>query len=496
MEGRALKQRLEEQFGGRALVTVATGITSSHLGDERNLREYLAASEAVRLLREIGCNVFFLLIDDSLDPLNDRQLRVAVRKDPEMIERWRPWCGAPISHIPDPFGCHPTYSRHFQEAILQRFHGLEVYPQVIDSALSYQRGLYDPYIRTVFERYEEIIRFLETEFEGYHLQRLFWILCPACGFLDGVDLLQIRDGLAAFRCGRCGHEDERPFGDLKGKLSWKLDCAARWNIFQIDIEPFSKAYLDPKVGTYYVAKALSERFFGGKSAWPLRYGHVTLAPEMSYRLLTTLPGGLIRQLFLNNLESDITINRDRVLQTARNYPINDRLSFYHYVTQLLPLRTAECWATLTEEDASLVPKGLHFAAVMLDRHYAGYWPKREVLESFPSSALLEVSGLIQEALQARERLEDDSEAFRQEMHDSIARLGERKREITAAIRQILNHEAGLPLARLLYIVPPSLLKTIHTMLSLILDRRQAHLLETPPDVGDWDDSQTPSWADL
>ena len=44
---------------------------------------------AARWLRRDGHTVIFFLIDDSLDPLNYRQLRVAVNKDEKLIERFK-----------------------------------------------------------------------------------------------------------------------------------------------------------------------------------------------------------------------------------------------------------------------------------------------------------------------------------------------------------------------------------------------------------------------
>ena len=82
-------EQAAERFAGHPVVTIATGATCAYLGDERNLREFLIADETARHLRAAGHAVFSLLIDDSLDPLNFRQLRVAVDKDPALIRAVR-----------------------------------------------------------------------------------------------------------------------------------------------------------------------------------------------------------------------------------------------------------------------------------------------------------------------------------------------------------------------------------------------------------------------
>jgi lysyl-tRNA synthetase class I len=96
------------RYADQHAVTIATGATCAYLGDERNLREFLVADEIARWLRRAGHIVTFLLINDSMDALNFRQLRVAVNKDPALIERYQNWCGKPIAHLPDPWGCHES----------------------------------------------------------------------------------------------------------------------------------------------------------------------------------------------------------------------------------------------------------------------------------------------------------------------------------------------------------------------------------------------------
>src|SRR4028118_640731 len=122
------------QFASQEVVTIATGATCAYLGDERNLREFLVADETARCLRRAGHTVFFFLIDDSLDPLDFRQLRVAVNKDEELVERYKHWCGKPVAYLPDPWGCHDSYATHFEEELLDRLHRLNCYPTIVNTA--------------------------------------------------------------------------------------------------------------------------------------------------------------------------------------------------------------------------------------------------------------------------------------------------------------------------------------------------------------------------
>ena len=96
---------------------VATGFTTALLGDERTLREFVVGDLVAREMQARGENGVLYLFNDSLDPLNARQLRVGVNKDPELIRRFESFCGRPICEVPDPFGCHESYSEHFRCAL-------------------------------------------------------------------------------------------------------------------------------------------------------------------------------------------------------------------------------------------------------------------------------------------------------------------------------------------------------------------------------------------
>ena len=114
------QDQLLKRFDGQTSVTIANGTTCAFLGDERTLREFIVADEAVKELGRAGHVAYNFLFDDSMDPLNERQLRIAVDKDPKMCQNLAEFCGKPIAHIPDPWGCHESYAEHFEEALLAR----------------------------------------------------------------------------------------------------------------------------------------------------------------------------------------------------------------------------------------------------------------------------------------------------------------------------------------------------------------------------------------
>jgi len=471
-----------ESSRGRPLVTVACGTTCAYLGDERNLREFLVADETARRLRNSGHAVISLLINDSLDPLDRRQLRVAVEKDESLIEKWEDWCGKPIAYIPDPWECHSSYAAHFEEALLERLQSLRCFPNLVSSASLYEKGLYAPYVQQVLRDYDKVMEFLAQRFPGYQPETLFWLVCPQCGYIDqtrieGTDKTHVR-----YHCRRCQDSGSVPIEEVKGKLNWKLDCAARWVLLNIDAEPFSKEYLEPQSGSFVVAQEISKTFFGGHDVFPLRYGLVQMPKPMSYRLLPSLPGDVLRRVFTERATADITITGDYVLNVASRSQVDYGLSYLDCIKQLVPmwlLRTQ----FLTDRQLELVARGINFAETFLDQDVALQLPTRDRVEGprgdspVPAGTLAALHRLLVDVLRLRESRGVIWEAFCEPAKQLVASLGESKHEVISHLRAILGQKQGVPASRLLFLIPVDYLQALEYMLGLRLgyaDERWSH----------------------
>jgi hypothetical protein len=317
---------------------VASGFTTAFLGDERTLREYVVGDHVVTTIRKQGGNAILYLINDSYDPLNERQLRIAVNKDPGLIERFRPFCGRPIAEIPDPYNCHASYSEHFAQALLERLHDLDIHAVLLDSYQAYLKGYYTPFIERTFANYREMQQQLSDRFD-YTIRNLFRIQCPQCRCIDSVDITKV-EGSVAYLCERCGLGLAQEPEALRGKLSWKLDCAARWNLYAIDTEVFAKAHLAEK-GTLNSSRFVSEHFFGGRLPKVVRYGDLHISRDISGWLLRMLPARAIKKLMTEAPGTDLTLTRDYLEHFAHTFEVRPGLSYVEYVREELPRRALE-----------------------------------------------------------------------------------------------------------------------------------------------------------
>lgn len=453
-------------------MTVATGVTCAYLGDERNLREYLVADELVKTLRKAGQVVHFLLFDDDVDPLSYRQLRVAVKKNPALIEQFEPYCGKPISDIRSPYSEGESWSKYFEGQFLKRLSAVDCHPTLISTSNMYARGMYAPYVKQVLLQADRIYDYLSENFAGYHPEKLYWAVCPTCGYIDGTDVTGTTQTEAQVSCQRCGKATWLSYEEMRGKLNWKLDCAARWSMFRVHVEPFTKSYLEPKAGSFHVAQGLSKTFFGGSDVTPLHFGTVTMPKELGYRLMESLPVEVLRSLFIKHHKTDLDINEERVIVEASRVDVLPDYSFLDVVKQLLPAWILDC-SELGAHQRELMAKGMAFSREFLRDEVKPVLPNREQIEQTPLEFLRAIHSLLQRVIVLREAFRNDYDSFVAPTKATIDKLGEQRKQVVTYLRKIVGQEHGLPNSRFLFLLPLSYLRNLESMVSLYLAARPA-----------------------
>ncbi len=467
--------QLLRRFEGRVTVTVATGTTCAFLGDERNLREFVVADEAAKALSRAGHVAHNLLFDDSLDPLTEGQLRIAVNKDPELIAHLAGYCGRPIDLVPDPWGCHGSFAAHFEEALLQRLTRIGCRPNLVSTARLYESGAYLAAVDTVLDRREEIEAFLARRFPDYTPQALYYPICPSCRRIVGTRVVRVGKDQVEIECARCDREISVPRRELRGKLSWKLDCAVRWAMFQVDAELFSKAYLEPKSGTYAVAQALCVEFFAGSQVVPILYGVVQIDGEVSGKLLDSLTPACIRSLFAHRWPNDLKLTRERVVLEASKARVYGDLSLIEFSKQIMPIWLLDP-SPLTTEQLTLLGTARTFASHFLGELSGLELPCADTVQAIGSACRADLARVLEQALLLRSNCKDNYGAFDVPMKAVLERLGPNAKEVTDAFRTVTGIKKGPPTRRLLFTLPESYLR----LLAFVLDLASSELrLESP-----------------
>jgi hypothetical protein len=467
------KATLLRRFEGQRRVTIATGITCAFLGDERNLREYVVAAEAARVLKRAGHIVSLYLFDDSLDPLTPAQLRVAANKDAPTIEKYLQFCGMPIADIPSPEAGSANWAEHFQKLLLRRLADYDCYPTLESTAHLYESGAYDSFVKLVLERGNEVKRLLDKDFPDYTPQALYYPICPACGHIKGTSLTYFNKTECVVECEGCRMTATIPVQRLRGKLNWKLDCAARWKVFGIDVEPFSKAYLEPAAGAFWIARAVAKELFSHTEVHPLLIGLVKLEGELDSRSLSSLPQHTLRNIYTERWNNDIHLTRERLVLAASKPDFPGEPSYLDKIRRHLPHLKVKSRELLPAE-YSFLRKAELFQETVLNVKAESYDGAAATIETLTDSILWGARMMLRDAVHLR-RGNSNYEHFDAALKFTSGELGHRKTSVHSAIRELLGHRKGLPLRRLIYTAHLSDLELLLLAIERTLDSRGAVL---------------------
>ncbi|MFB6170769.1 MAG: lysine--tRNA ligase, partial [Haloarculaceae archaeon] len=162
--------------------------------------------------------------------------------------------GKPYTDIPDPFGCCDSYGDHFT-TLLERAADLVGVPiDVVSNTDLYEDGTFDEATRTVLSRADrarEVLAEYQEKVDEDYVP--FFPQCSECGQLTETVLsVDVAAGEVEYECtdtelgGRtvegCGHRGTATFRE--GKLPWRFEWPAQWQVLGVDFEPFGKDHAE------------------------------------------------------------------------------------------------------------------------------------------------------------------------------------------------------------------------------------------------------------
>ena len=299
--------RHHERTGASGPVTCSSGISPSgpvHLG---NLREFLMPHFVAEELRRRGIAVRHLHVWDDYD----RFRRVPHGVDPSYAEH----IGRPLVAVPDPWGCHDSWSTHFKEPVLETFAALGAEVETISQAERYRAGVYrDEVLRAVRHRAaidavldrhrtKQVAPATEAADEtGDHSAQEaeamaesvanddeesagkgvgyfpFKPYCADCG-RDTTTVTAYDDETTdlTYTCSVCDYQGSINLATQdEGKLVWKADWPMRWAFENVDFEPAGMDHATPG-SSFTVGHELVETVWDyPRPAW-FGYGFVGFA---------------------------------------------------------------------------------------------------------------------------------------------------------------------------------------------------------------------------
>ena len=220
--------------------------------------------EAVKKsLEDLGAKAELFWVAEDMDPL---------RKIPEGVPKsYEQYIGMPVSDLPDPDGCHRSYSEHHVSeymGIIDRF----VFSKMEKFSMreEYRKGNFNEYIKLMLENSEKLAE-IQNKFRQNKLPATWspWTpICENCGKIITTKVLKVEDGKVHYKCGDysfekytakgCGHEGVDDPVKGNGKLMWKSEWAAQWARWNVAAEGAGKEYQVPGSAWWINAEMLEK----------------------------------------------------------------------------------------------------------------------------------------------------------------------------------------------------------------------------------------------
>jgi len=241
-----------EQKLGRSLDNVKTemGLGASgfpHIGSLGDASRSYAVTLA---LKEMGFASELVAFCDDKDGL---------RKVPAGLPKSLEKClGFPVSSIPDPFSCHDSFGKHMSSILLDALDTCGIQYNYMSARDVYEKGLMREEIRTILLNAQKVGEIVKEEVgqERYTEVLPYFPICQNCGRIYTTKALHFdpKTDKVVYKCegleirGKliegCGHQGEVSILQGDGKLTWKVEFAARWKAFDIRFEAYGKDIAD------------------------------------------------------------------------------------------------------------------------------------------------------------------------------------------------------------------------------------------------------------
>jgi len=262
-----IAEELSKEERDEYVVGSGTSISGSvHIG---NSCDVFIANAVSKELRKLGKNARTLWIADDYDPL---------RKVPYPLpESYTKYLGQPYYEIPCPEGCCDNFVEHFQTPFTDALESFDIKDLELKSgAYMYKNGMYTESTRIALENADRI-REIFNQYREHPLKD-YWLpynpICTECGRVNTTEAYDYEGTTIKYRC-ECGHEGQMDYTTGEGKLTWRVEWAARWKILNITCEPFGKDHA-ASGGSYDVSKIISDEIFDYPAPYPVPYEWITL----------------------------------------------------------------------------------------------------------------------------------------------------------------------------------------------------------------------------
>lgn len=251
-----------EKALGRSLDLIRTesGLGASGIPHVGSMADAVRAYGIVMALREMGYRAEAIAFTDDMDGL-----RKVPAGFPKHLEEY---LLMPVSSIPDPFGCHNSFSEHTSGMLREALDHAGIEYVFKSGRETYASGILSEAIHKILSNSDKIGSII-AEFTGQekYLKVLpYFAVCRNCGRIYTTQsyMYNPEKKKVYYRCvgveiksrmyEGCGFEGVADIRRDDGKLAWKTEFAARWAALDIRFEAYGKDIADSVKVNDWVSK--------------------------------------------------------------------------------------------------------------------------------------------------------------------------------------------------------------------------------------------------
>ena len=273
-------------------IIIKGGVSPSGVAHLGNVNEIMRGYFVAAVLRDRGYEVRQVFTSDDRDPLRKLPRKLA---DPhgEIVGLGDVDAGAlgrnlgtPYTDIPDPFGESASYAAHFASLLQADADRLGVPVEMVSNTELYDDGTFDSVVEHVLEHVDtarDVLSAYQSKVDDDYVP--FNPICANCGKItETVTGIDLDAGTVDYVCTDmtaggdtiegCGHEGTATFRE--GKLPWRFEWPAQWQVFGVDFEPFGKDHAE---GSWPSGQDIAENVLGTEPPVPMTYEWFTLNGE-------------------------------------------------------------------------------------------------------------------------------------------------------------------------------------------------------------------------
>jgi len=241
-------------------IVIKGGVSPSGVAHLGNFNEIMRGYFVAAVLRERGHEVRQVFTSDDRDPLRKLPRKLA-DVDGDIVGLGDVDAGAlgrnlgkPYTDIPDPFGESESYAAHFAALLKADADRLGIEVEMLSNTEMYEDGDFDAVVAHVLENVDaarEVLSKYQSKVDDDYVP--FNPVCAECGKItETVTSVDVDAGTVEYVCTDmtvgdetiegCGHEGTATFRE--GKLPWRFEWPAQWQILGVDFEPFGKDHAE------------------------------------------------------------------------------------------------------------------------------------------------------------------------------------------------------------------------------------------------------------